>query len=122
MQKKTRGDEENASVNVDELYKYRISKNAHHYVNVFYLKRMEIEELKVQKTEPLSEKTKYSGSFNTTNLFIMKLVQINNKSERRFYVIVMTPFLSSMHSTYYIYLLYLVIVNFFLSIGYTVKL
>ena len=36
----------------------------------------------------------------------MKLVQINNKIERHFRGIVMTPFLSSMHNSYYIYLLY----------------
>ena len=40
----------------------------------------------------------------------MKLVQINNKIERHFRGIVMTPeavhTLSSMHSSYYIYLLY----------------
>ena len=36
----------------------------------------------------------------------MKLVQINSKIERHFRGIVMTPFLSSMHSSYYIYLLY----------------
>lgn len=35
----------------------------------------------------------------------MKLVQINNKIEQHFRVIVMTPFLSSMYSSYYIYLL-----------------
>ena len=37
------------SVKVDRLYKYRISKNAHHYENVFYLKKKKgIEEIKVQ--------------------------------------------------------------------------
>ena len=36
----------------------------------------------------------------------MKLVQMNNKIERHFCGIVMTQFLSSIRSSYYIYLLY----------------
>ena len=36
----------------------------------------------------------------------MKLVQMNNKIEQHFCGIVMTKFLSSMLSSYYIYLLY----------------
>ena len=36
----------------------------------------------------------------------MELVEINNTIERHFCRIVMTLFLSSMHSSYHIYLLY----------------
>lgn len=72
--------------------------------NVFYLKQMGIEEIKVNRA------IKRKGEVLcvlTINLFIMKLVlQIDNKIERHFRSVVMTPFLSAMHSNCYIYLSY----------------
>lgn len=72
---------------------------------VLFEKKVAIEEIKLQQKELLSEKVKYSVCFKTTNLFMMKLVQMSNKIERHICGI-MTLFLSSMHSSYYIYLLY----------------
>lgn len=50
----------------------------------------------------------------------MKLVQINNKIERHFCGIVMTPFLSAMHGSYYIYLLYISLIfsQLFLTVNF----
>lgn len=72
--------------------------------NVFCLKQMAIEEIKQNRAIKRKDEVL---CVLTINLFIMKLVlQIDNKIERHFRSLFMTPFLSSMHSNCYIYLSY----------------
>ena len=90
-------------------YKYRISKNtpAHYYKKKRVLFETNGNWRNYSKVNRAVKRKGEVLCVLTINLFIMKLVlQINNKIEWHFRSVVMTPFLSSMHSNCYIYLSY----------------